>query len=106
MGDTWPEDDGLWLVDLKSGEAKLVLSVSQGRGMMPPVRDEPGHPGKPLAYYCHTVFNPAADRIFFLARSVNWFDAVSHRIPEWQTTSFTVRTDGSELRRCFPRLRA
>lgn len=98
---TWPEDDGLWLVDLATGEAKLILSVAQGRARMPPPKAVPGRPGNPLAYYCHTVFNPSATRIFFLARTVDWFEKETHKIPQWLTTSFTVRTDGTDLRRCF-----
>ena len=97
----WPEDDGLWLVDLRTGEAKLILSVADGRALMPQPTPNPGQPGHPLAYYCHVVFNPSGDRVFFLARSVDWFDKVKHRIPSWKTTSFTVRTDGTDLRRCF-----
>jgi len=98
---TWPEDDGLWLVDLATGEAKLVLTVARGRTQMPKPKVVPGKPGNPLAYYCHTVFNPSGDRVFFLARSVDWFDKATHKIPYWETTSFTVKTDGTDLRRCF-----
>ena len=99
----WPEDDGLWLVDLVTGEAKLILSVAAGRSLMPPTKRVPEKPGNPLAYYCHVVFNPSGDRVFFLARSVDWFDKVKHKIPGWNTTSFTVKTDGTDLRRCFAR---
>ena len=98
---TWPEDDGLWLVDLATGKARLILSVAAGRSLMPKEKTAPGKPGNPLAYYCHTVFNPSGTRVFFLARTVDWFNKVTHRIPSWLTTSFTVRTDGTDLRRCF-----
>jgi len=43
----WPTDDGLWVMDLKTGEHKLILSVAQGRDFMPAtqkVADKPGHP--------------------------------------------------------------
>jgi len=98
---TWPSDDGLWLVDLATGEAKLILSVAQGRDLMPKETAVPGKPGNPLAYYCHTVFNPSASRVFFLARTVDWYEKETHKIPQWLTTSFTVKTDGTDLRRCF-----
>ena len=98
---TWPEDDGLWLVDLKTGAAKLILTVAQGRARMPKEKVVPGKPGNPLAYYCHTVFNPSATRVFFLARTVDWYEKETHKIPRWLTTSFTVKTDGTDLRRCF-----
>ena len=97
----WPEDDGLWLIDLKTGASSLILSVAAGRSLMPPTKPDPSQPGNPLAYYCHAVFNPSGDRVFFLARSVDWFDKVNHKIPMWNTTSFTVKTDGTDLRRCF-----
>ena len=98
---TWPDDDGLWLVDLKTSEAKLILSILQGRALMPKETVMPDKPGNPLAYYCHTAFNPSATRIFFLARTVDWYDKRTHEIPFWSTTSFTVKVDGTDLRRCF-----
>lgn len=99
---TWPEDDGLWLMDLRTGSTKLILSVAQGRALMPAPKTFADKPGHPLAYYCHTVFSRDGKKVFFLARSVDWFDAATHKIPYWQTTSFTVDTDGQNLRRCFP----
>ena len=97
----WPENDGLWLVDLKSGEERLILPVASARRLMPPTKAFPDKPGNPLAYFCHAVFNPSGDRVFFLGRSVDWYDKVTHRIPKWNTVSFTVKTDGTDLRRCF-----
>ena len=107
--ETWPEDDGLWTMDLKTGECKLVLSVAQGRSLMPELRklDEASMPKEPsvtrrgLAYYCHTAISKDGAKVFFLARSVDWFDATSHKASYWQTTAFTVDRDGGNLRRCF-----
>lgn len=97
----WPANDGLWTMNLKTGEAKLILSVADTRTLMPqPTRVE-GKPGRPLAYHCHTAISKDGAKIFFLARSVDWFDKVTHKIPRWQTTAFTVNRDGTELRRCF-----
>jgi len=101
-GVTWPEDDGLWTMDLKTGAAKLILSVAQGRALMPPTVAVPGKPGAPLAYYCHTVISKDGAKIFFLARSVDWYDKVGNTAAKHHTTSFTVNRDGTELRRCFP----
>lgn len=98
---TWPEDDGLWVMDLKTGASKLVLSVAQGRARMPATKAVKGKPGQPLAYYCHTVISKDDRKIFFLARSVDWFDKTVHKASIWQTTSFTVDRDGRNLRRCF-----
>ena len=97
----WPEDDGLWTMDLKTGETKLILSVAATRSQQPEPKKIAGKPGQPLAYHCHTVISKDGEKIFFLARSVDWFDKVTHKIPYWNTTSFTVNRDGTELRRCF-----
>ena len=97
----WPENDGLWTMNLKTGESKLILSVAAGRSQMPPTKTVAGKPGHPLAYYCHTVISKDGEKIFFLARSVDWFDKVTHKIPSWYTTSFTIDRDGGNLRRCF-----
>jgi len=99
---TWPEDDGLWKMDLRTGASRLILSVAQGRSKMPQPAAMPDKPGNPLAYYCHTVISADGAKIFFLARSVDWFNAETHKIPYWKTTSFTVDADGTGLRRCFP----
>ncbi|MBP5538421.1 MAG: PD40 domain-containing protein [Bacteroidales bacterium] len=100
LDEVWPEDDGLWLMDLETGEEQLILSVAQGRAVMPEITSADG-----LAYYCHTVLNPDASKIFFLARTVeNLKQQLSDRgiVYRWQTVSLTVNTDGSDLRRCFP----
>ena len=68
---------------------------------MPPTKRVTGKPGQPLAYYCHTVISKDGAKIFFLARSVDWYNEKTHEKSSWQTTSFTINRDGSELRRCF-----
>ena len=96
----WPEDDGLWLVNLRTGERKLILSVAQARSLMPEITGEDG-----LAYFCHTIISPNAKRIFFLARTVEDFSGQIERrghIYSWDTVSLTINTDGTDLRRCFP----
>jgi hypothetical protein len=93
---TWPTDDGLWLVNLESGEAKLVVTIASVRDRMPQVKDP-----KALAYFCHTVFSRDGSRIFWLARSV---ENLSNQkvVRKWETTSFTCNRDGSDVQRCFP----
>ena len=95
------ELDGLEEKAVKTGASKLVLSVAQGRAHMPATKAVKGKPGQPLAYYCHTVISKDDRKIFFLARSVDWFDKTVHKASIWQTTSFTVDRDGGNLRRCF-----
>jgi hypothetical protein len=96
----WPDDDGLWLVNLKTGEEKLILSVADARDKMPEITSEDG-----LAYFCHTIISPGATKIFFLARTVqNFKEQLADRgyVYNWNTVSLTVNTDGTDLRRCFP----
>ena len=93
----WPDNDGLWLVNLKSGEAKLILTVASLKDQMTQMEDPKG-----MAYFCHTVFNPSATKIFFLARTVENLDAQTKKVSKWKTTSFTCDVDGSNVRRCFP----
>lgn len=93
---TWPADDGLWLVNLESGEAKLIVSIASVRDRMPQVKDP-----KALAYFCHTVFSRDGSKVFWLARSVeNLSD--QQVVRRWETTAFTCNRDGSGVRRCFP----
>lgn len=97
-GVVFPEDDGLWRVDLQTGDARLLVSCAALRGLVPPV----GPSG--MGYVCHTVVSRDARRVFFLFRSVErpmegvkTFQGVN-----WQTTAFTCNADGTGLRRCFP----
>ncbi|NLC81754.1 MAG: hypothetical protein GX748_11275 [Lentisphaerae bacterium] len=92
----WPEDDGLWLVDLASGEARLIVTIASVRDRMPPVKDP-----KALAYFCHTVFSRDGSKIFWLARTVENLSG-QKVVRKWETTSFTCNRDGSGVRRCFP----
>ena len=100
LGEVWPEDDGLWLLNLKTGEERLILSVAGARDMMPDITSEDG-----LAYFCHTIICPDASKVFFLARTIQDFNAQMEKkgyVFKWDTVSFTIHTDGTSLRRCFP----
>ena len=93
---SWPEDDGLWLVNLKTGEGKLIVSIASQKERMTQMTDPKG-----LAYFCHTIISKNAKRIFWLARTVENLDAQG-TVSKWQTTAFTCNLDGSDVRRCFP----
>lgn len=83
---TFPEEDGLFLVDLETGEANLLVSVADVKALVPEV------PADGLEYFNHTLFSREGSRIFWLARAR----------PERNTTAFTVNRDGSDLKACFP----
>lgn len=93
---SWPEDDGLWLVNLRTGEGKLIVSIASMREQMTRMEDPKG-----LAYFCHTIISKSAKRIFWLARTVENLDSQG-TVSKWQTTAFTCDLDGGNVRRCFP----
>lgn len=95
VGSAWPDNDGLWLVDLETGDAKLIVPISAVRGKAPEV----GPNG--LFYFCHTVFSRDGERVFWLARGIDWYNPVKETAGPWSTTAFTCKTDGSDIRACF-----
>lgn len=82
----FPEDDGIFLVNLETGKAKLIVSISQIREMVPEI------PKEGIEYFAHTRYSKGGTKIFWLARA----------IPNRYTTAFSVNNDGSNLQRCFP----
>lgn len=82
----FPEDDGLFLIDLETGEANLIVSIAKIKDMVPEI------PENGMEYFNHTLFSDDGSKIFWLARA----------IPERNTTSLTVNRDGTNLQRSFP----
>lgn len=98
--DIWPDSDGLWVVDLRTGEGRLILTVRDAAAQMTQIEDPKG-----LAYFCHTVLSKNAKKIFFLARTVENLDEQVEKfghVKAWRTSAFTIDIDGNNLRRCFP----
>ena len=98
--DVWPEDEGLWVIDLKTGESKMIVSIASQKSNMTKIDDPRG-----LAYFCHTIISPNAKRIFWLARTVENLDeqvAARGHVYKWETTSMTCNVDGTDVRRCYP----
>jgi hypothetical protein len=84
----FPDDDGLFLVNLESGESKLLVSYKQIKDLVPPLEE-----GR-IQWFNHTLFSRNGSKIFWLSRQID----KNTRI----TSSFTVNTDGTGLQRCFP----
>jgi hypothetical protein len=82
----FPKDDGLFLVDLETGKAKLLVSIYDVKKQVPEV------PEKGIEYFNHILFSRQGGKIFWLARAT----------PKRNTTSLTVSRDGTNLQRCFP----
>lgn len=97
-GVVFPEDDGLWRVNLRTGEAKLIVSCAALKNMVPSV------PHTGLSYICHTVISKDMKRIYFLSRSVSrsMEGVKKFKGVNWHTTAFTCNADGTGVRRCFP----
>lgn len=85
--DMYPEDDGLFLMNLRTGQTKLLVSIGKVKELVPEIKYADG-----LEYFCHTLFSRDGTKIFWLARA----------IPERNTTAFTIDLNGEHLRRCFP----
>ena len=97
-GVVFPEDDGLWRVNLRTGEAKLIVTTAALKDQVPKV----GPTG--MSYLCHTVVSKDFKRIYFLSRSVeeSMEGVKKFKGVNWLTTAFTCNADGSNIRRCFP----
>ena len=97
-GVVFPEDDGLWRVNLKTGEARLIVSCAAVRDKVPAV----GPSG--MSYICHTVISKDTKRVYFLSRSVeeSMEGVKKFKGVNWHTTAFTCNADGTNIRRCFP----
>ena len=84
-----PEEDGLSILDLETGDSKLIVSMSEVYrefGHPPEMQDHP-------VWFNHVCFNPADTRLFFLARFRSSPDAGLN------SAMFTVGSDGSDLRK-------
>jgi len=83
-----PENDGVFLMDLRTGKTTLVVSIAEVYERLLP--ENPQLAGRHM-WFNHTVFNRSDTRFFFLARA-NLADGLR------KTAMFTANVDGSELR--------
>lgn len=81
-----PDNDGLFLVNLETGKAELLVSLLDVKAQIPEV------PEDGITYFNHVLFSRNGGKIFWLSRA----------IPKRNTTSFTINRDGTNLQRCFP----
>ncbi len=87
-----PDNDGVFLVDLTTGQSKLIVSIRQVYDMLR--TDHPDLADRHM-WFNHTVFNSGDTRFLFLART--W--GLNGRL---QTGMFTADVDGSDLRQVIP----
>lgn len=87
-----PADDGLYFIDLETGEAELIVSLADLYEFnRPPPQEATG-----LLWMNHTLLNPEGTRVFFMGRTPR----AGGR--GWLTAAYTVNLDGSELRCVLP----
>lgn len=88
-----PDNDGVFLMDLSTGDRKLVVSIAQVYERL--LKKFPLLQGRHM-WFNHTVFNKSDSRFFFLARANLPPGEVRH------TAMFTANLDGSDLREAVP----
>lgn len=86
-----PVNDGVHMLDLRTGRSRLAVSLRQVYEALAPRHPELKE--KPL-FIQHTVINPASNRMFFLARTIEKGALTS--------AMFTAGLDGSGLREVVP----
>ena len=91
MEEKYPEDDGLYFVNLETGESKLIVSCADIFRLNPPSPEESDQ----LLWFNHTMINPGDTRVFFMGRSPK-------KGGGWFTAAYTVNLDGTELRCVLP----
>jgi len=84
-----PEDDGLFLLDMKSGQSRLILSIADviGASGYEEVK------GK-LAWFNHILFNTDGTRILFFCRV--------KKENRWHSSLWTASPDGTDLQCQIP----
>ncbi len=84
-----PENDGVFLVDIESGEKELLVSFRELAEALR--RERPGIDSLPL-FINHTLWSRTGERLFFFARA-------NFGKPGRVNASFTIARDGTDLRR-------
>lgn len=90
---TNPDNDGVFVLDLTTGETRLAVSIATVYGLL--LKNHPELDGHHM-WFNHTVFNKNDTRFFFLARArVHWWQS-------FQTAMLTANLDGSDIREVVP----
>lgn len=89
-----PKDSGIWKVDLKTGEGKLIVTVEQAAAIPYPRGFSKGA----KHWFNHLLISPDGNRFIFLHR---WRGAAEGK--GFSTRMFTANADGSDLYVLDPR---
>ncbi len=85
-GVQFPDNDGIFHIDLETGESKLLVSIKDVESKVPALKDSS------IEYFAHVVYSRDGSKLSWLARG----------FPEWNTTTLIVNSDGTGLARAFP----
>jgi hypothetical protein len=93
-----PGDDGIFRMDLKTGESRLIISLAQ----LASLDREPGPVADNFHWCNHLLVSPSGSRFIFLNRSRDYLlDEESRKTKNWNsdyiTRAVTCNTDGSDL---------
>ena len=86
LADPCPKNDGVWILDLETGEARLGISLLELAGVRPRPEME-----NSIHYVNHLSFNPSGSRFLFLHL---WLDSAGRR---W-TRLVTSDAEGESIR--------
>lgn len=84
-----PENDGIFIVDVKTGEKRLLVSYRQLEKKLLEMKPEMKHTG---LFINHTLWNRDADRVYFFVRS-GWGDMTGDK----NNVPCSINTDGTGL---------
>ena len=90
IGEPHPADDGVFKINIETGEKELLVSFRQMRDLL--IDEDPRVADTPL-FINHTLWNRAGNRLFFFARGN--FNNRDKRV----NAPLTVNADGTNLRR-------
>ncbi len=99
------EDDGLFLIDLETGERRLIVSLAAAAAKMPELAES--GPDSWEIYGFHTKWNRQSDRLIFTVRRFPSdgpyrFNVLHEHDGGLRFDVFTCRPDGTELRNAVP----
>jgi len=88
IGNPHPDDDGIWIVDMDTGEHELIVTLAQAAALKP----LPSMENAMEHWFNHLQYNPDGTRFLFLHR---WGLGDGIR---WGTRMLTASPDGTDIR--------
>jgi len=87
-----PKNDGIFIVDIKTGEKRLLVSYNQLDEKLKEINPDLNHTG---LFINHTLWNRDADRVYFFVRG-GWSKTMKNKGPRVNTPC-SINADGTGL---------